>query len=145
MSMDPFNCRDFVKEIKQQVDDEQFIVNIHKYIETYRQYIPISRNDIALVIQNSSITPTKYGYEATIIDIFDEDKDECVFTADYIDWFDDHKVIYNQIYLSESTVAQIDRNQPRSVLFIGLEQKTYKKGKEIYQAHPIKVVNKKKE
>ena len=41
MSMDPFNCRDFVKEIKQQVDDEQFIVNIHKYIETYRQYIPI--------------------------------------------------------------------------------------------------------
>ena len=134
--------RQLVMNAKQQIDDEQYIVNVHKYIETYRQFCPISRNDIALIVNTSSITPTKYGFQVDLDEIFDSDKDEFMFEADYIDWFDEHKVIYNQIYLSESIVNQIDRTKPKCVLFVGLEQKTYKKGKEIYQSHPIKVVNK---
>ena len=131
----------FVKAAKQQMDDEQFVVNVHKYISLYRKFLPISKSSIALVLDNTAIKPTKYGYQAKIINIYDLDKDELVFNDEYIEFFDDNKTIYNQIYLSEGIVNQINRSHPQAALFIGLDTQTIKKGKEIYQSHPIKVVD----
>ena len=133
--------RSFIEKVEQQINDERFIANVPKYLTVYRKYIPISRNDVMFIINTRNITPTKYGFQAEIEDIWDTDKNECVFTGDYIDYFDDNKVVYNQLYLSEGIVNQIDRSKTRAVLRVGVELKTFKRGKEIYQAHPIKVVN----
>ena len=133
--------RSLIEQVQQQVNDEQFVANIHKYLTVYRQFLPISKNDVMFIINTKQITPTKYGFQAEIKDIWDTDKNECVFSPDYIDFFDDNKIVYNEIYLSEGTVNQIDRTKPHSILKVGLELQTYKKGKEIYQSHPIKVIN----
>lgn len=131
----------FIRAAKQQMDDEQFVVNLHKYITLYRKFLPQSKSSIGMVLDTTAIKPTKYGYSAKIVNIYDLDKDELVFNEDYIEFFDDNKTIYNQIYLSEGIVNQINRSHPQAALFIGLDTQTVKKGKEIYQSHPIKVVD----
>ena len=128
------------KLAKQKVDDEQFTVNAHKYLMLLKQFNANLKGQIAFVIDNSEITPTKYGYNVKLTDAFDVESEESLFTDKLIEFFDDNKTIFNQMYLSEGVVNQIDRSKT-AIIFIGMEMHTYKKDKDIYQSHPIKVVN----
>ena len=125
---------------KQKRDDEQFVVNVHKYLNVLLKKTG-KMDTVALVIDNKKLASTTYGYSATILDIIDEGKGESVKNDELIDHFDDHHTIYDQIYISEGVANQIDRSKAHSVLFIGTDLQTYRKGKDVFQSHPIKVIN----
>ena len=139
------SLRDLIVQAKQKRNDEQFVVALNKYIPTLCKYakekLDTTINEVAFIIDCQKIEAQTYGYQGKVLGVYNADNDELLSDEKYVEYFDDANTIYDQIYLSEAITNLIDRTKKNAVLFVGTTTKTFKKGKEIYQSYPVKVIN----
>ena len=139
------NLRDLIVQAKQKRNDEQFVVALNKYIPTLCKYakdkLDKTINEAAFIVDCKKIEAQTYGFQAKILGIYNADSDELLSDEQYVNYFDDANIIYDQLYISEAITNLIDRTKNNAVLFVETTTKTFKKGKDVYQSYPIKVIN----
>lgn len=129
-----------VEKALQLRNDETFTAGINKYMDILRAFDQDVK-EVAMVMKPHKMQKSSFGYVAEIEDLVNPETKLSMFTEDFINHFDDKKVIYNQIYIGDAIYEKINVTNDQVVIFFKVDTDTFKKGRNTYTIHQYKVVN----
>lgn len=149
-----------VNKANQIRNDEHFIVGCNKYIDTVKKYneyiaeIAIIFNPATVSRLKSDKPPTLYKVKIddifvtkkyaddlkTLIDVKDRDM-ESLKIEKFINHMDDHKIIYDQMYVGTAVYDKLELKSEKSVIFYETAYSTHEQGNNVFTIHNYKIVN----